>query len=224
MDGVPIGILSPVYVAPDYVHRRLAQVRPGCYITGHVPYSLCLSHVLQKDGWKVVTIVRDPRAVVSSYLPYILRSTKRDHPLKRDFEMLSPQERFHLVLHGGYLPVAKRHNRSLVEAYSSVLSWRKSQKAFVLRFEDLIGPHGGGSAPAQETVVRELADFLQVDFDDAARTQLTTLFDPSSSTFRFGQIHTWRDEFNEEHIQQLENLLGPLLDELGYVRSHVRKT
>ena len=86
-----------------------------------------------------------------------------------------------------------------------------------VRFEDLIGPRGGGSEARQaEAVTRILAHIGAQDAD--ARAAAKAIFNPGSWSFHKGQIGGWREIFSPRNIDMFDDLYGDVLDQFGYER------
>lgn len=84
----------------------------------------------------------------------------------------------------------------------------------VVRFEDLVGPGGGGSRHRQLTAVRRVAEFLDARTDVEALAE--SVFRRDAFTFRVGRGGRWREHFDADHIALFENRYGHLLDLYGY--------
>ncbi|MEU6180135.1 hypothetical protein [Streptomyces coeruleorubidus] len=74
-------------------------------------------------------------------------------------------------------------------------------------FEELIGPHGGGTGIAQQTAVARIADFLG-SHTASARTIAEQIFNPNSFTFHQGRTGTWREYFGPHHEELLQRNYG----------------
>ncbi len=113
---------------------------------------------------RTVCILRDPRDVAVSQLHYIKRLKK--HPIHEAFMGLpSDSERLMLCIRGGEL--GERRMLSLDERYRRFSGWAEDGGSVVVRFEDLVGPRGGGSEEAQVGAVRAVAEHVGVEADEA---------------------------------------------------------
>ena len=86
----------------------------------------------------------------------------------------------------------------------------------MVKFEDLVGTKGGGSAEAQRLAVERMARHLGVEVEEATMRAVEEGLFGVGRTFRKGQIGAWREEFSAEHERAVEEVLGSLLVELGY--------
>jgi hypothetical protein len=94
--------------------------------------------------------------------------------------------------------------------------WMRDDVALV-RFEDLIGVEGGGSAERQREVVADVYRFVGVDaeptlVDDVSRRS----FSADSPTFRKGAIGGWRAVFDDELTALVHDLAGEQIARFGY--------
>jgi hypothetical protein len=84
------------------------------------------------------------------------------------------------------------------------------------RFEDLVGPNGGGSATRQARATADLMSFLGI-CDRSQEEVARGLFDRESLSFFKGQIGGWREVFTAEHRRLAEKKFGDVLSHYGYV-------
>jgi hypothetical protein len=203
----------------DLVERTLRTVNRGQYMTAHFAALPRLVDVLSRLGYKTVVITRDPRDVVVSGAHYIARL--RRHRLHDRFvrELPRPEDRIMASIRGlpamdgdrGLGPVGRR-----IERYRG---WLRVPSAYVCRFEDLVGPHGGGSAEAQLREIEGIARHIDRPLDRAGLERVAaTVWSPGSSTFRKGAIGDWSNHFTEAHKSAFKEEAGHLLVELGYER------
>lgn len=216
-EKISVGVVSPQQVGRRWLERRLSRVPDGCFVTAHCLHTPGLAGLLREQGMRVVCIIRDPRDVTVSQMHYIKR--ERDHFAHDAFVALpSDHERLLFSIRGGEL--GGRELRSLGERYREFLGWEEDEGAVVVRFEDLIGPRGGGSAAAQRQAVERVAAHLGVAVDGAALRRVEERLFGEGKTFRKGQIGGWREEFSEEHARAAKEVAGSVLVELGYEAGH----
>jgi adenylylsulfate kinase len=92
--------------------------------------------------------------------------------------------------------------------------WLEMPNIIPIRFEDLVGPNGGGSFDAQfETILK-----LQLKLHAPGRPLdfMGRAFDKESPTFRKGQIGSYLEEFTEEHINLFKSLPQDFMEIYGY--------
>jgi hypothetical protein len=217
-DGaVAVGTLTPIYVAPETFGAWLAALAPGCYLLGHVMYSPALRPLLADLGYRHLFILRDPRAVIVSLLDFILdaRGMPRPHFLQSDFQTMSTRARLEFILNGGAAPRAGVTTQGVAAVYLALLEWASDPDCLMVRFEDLVGPRGGGSAERQRTAIERIITHLGHDVNQAADL-MTAVFDPDSRTFRAGQIDGWKSELDAANLAQLNAYCAPLCQAAGY--------
>jgi hypothetical protein len=89
----------------------------------------------------------------------------------------------------------------------------KHPNVLKIRFEDIVGPNGGGSAASQRDAVRGLAGFLgfTIEADDVA----AGLYG-GTRTFRAGRQGGWEQEFSDCHRRAFARHFGDVLALYGY--------
>lgn len=100
--------------------------------------------------------------------------------------------------------------------------WSRRPDAIVLKYEDLVGPEGGGTKQAQLEALSKLANALNIPLDS---TQLMYLADNiygkrgismPSTTFRQGKSGSWKTYFSSKHTKAFKKNLGHYQTTLGY--------
>jgi hypothetical protein len=162
---------------------------------------------------RVVCILRDPRDVAVSQMHY-LKQLKNHFAHEEYMALPSDRERLMVSIRGGEL--GGQGLQPLAERYGRFLGWERAGGAVMVRFEDLVGPEGGGSEEAQRLAVGRVAMHLGVPVEERTIGLVGECLFGAGRTFRKGQIGGWREEFTAEHEQALEEAAGPLLAELGY--------
>jgi hypothetical protein len=82
-------------------------------------------------------------------------------------------------------------------------------------FEELVGPHGGGSAQLQEQAMKRVIDFLGIT-DVKPEEVAGNLFNSDSFSFYRGQIGGWREAFTPDHRRLASARFGDVLPLYGY--------
>ncbi len=97
------------------------------------------------------------------------------------------------------------------------IPWTKTKGVYSLRFEDLVGPSGGGSLKRQIREIIKISHHIGYPIEDfrQAKKIADNLFG-GTTTFRQGQIGTWKKTFTEEHKKIFKEVAGQLLIDLGY--------
>jgi hypothetical protein len=214
----------------------LEAERPGRTDTTSIPYGRCLVvHRMSADRmspwfykeWasgsiQVLLSVRDPRDVLVSALDYLL--AKRDVALPfpglyilmdvvrqidgrgRQLDFL--MDEVCLPMLGPLHPIAVLRDMSYLALHPSCL---------VVRFEDLVGPQGGGSAERQTVAIQAVLDWSNIEGDP--RRLAERLFDPRVKVFNQGRVGRWREELSAAQVGRFEHRYGDVLRTYGYGRA-----
>jgi Sulfotransferase domain len=212
-EKVTVGVVSPQPIGRRWLTRRLSKVPDGGFVSAHCIYTPQLADLFRQQGMSTVCILRDPRDVAVSQMHYI-KQLENHFAHEGYMALSSDKERLLLAIRGGEL--GGRRLQSLDERYRQFLRWERDGGAAVAKFEDLVGTKGGGSAEAQRLAVERVAEHLGVEVDEATMRAVEEGLFGAGRTFRKGQIGGWREEFSAEHARAVEEVLGPLLVELGY--------
>jgi sulfotransferase 6B1 len=212
-EKVTIGVVSPQRIDRQWLERRLSRVADGYFVTAHCVYSPELASLFAGEQMRVVCILRDPRDVAVSQMHHIKQ--RKEHFAHDAFLKLpSDSERLLVSIRGGEL--GGRRLQSLDERYRQFLGWQDDNNAMMVKFEDLVGPRGGGSAETQRRTVERVAWHVGLEPDERMISTVEENIFGVSNTFRKGQIGGWREEFSAEHERAAREIAGPMLVELGY--------
>ena len=189
----------------------LRTVGPGQVIVAHLPFEPDYPGAMAATNTGALLLVRDPRDIVVSQAHYAV--TRPDHPFHEAFARCNTlEERIGVAIDGdeqtGLMSVAER-----LERYAG---WMDAV-AFVVRFEDLIGPNGGGDVERQQLAVQGMYRHLDVESDDALVERVCRqLFSGDSPTFRRGSIGGWRSQFDDDLRSRFDAAAGDQLIAYGY--------
>lgn len=216
--AVCVGTLTPVYADLPIFRQWLDAMAYRRYILGHVAWTPALAPLLADLHYHHLFIIRDPRAVVTSLISFILdsRGMSRSHFLQADFEAMSASQRLTFILEGGYAPLAGVNVRGFIEVYRSMFAWHKESACLFVRFEDLVGPQGGGTLERQKEVVKRIAEHLEQPFDERISASFQKVYSPTARTFRKGSIDGWKQSLDSKSIERLNEYCQPLCEEAGY--------
>lgn len=189
--------------------KMLGGLGPGQALFTHLPYKPRFEEAVAGCGARLVFLVRDPRDVAVSEVHYALsRPGIPGHQALRQQPDL--HSRLRLVIQGGdgLLPLAVRLAR--------FEGWLRADPLLV-RFEDLVGPEGGGTAEAQLETLQQIFSHLQTPVDGQELIDLRQrVFSEASPTFRRGRIGGWRDDFSPELRELFDREAAPVLSMFGY--------
>lgn len=188
----------------------VAKVRPGQVVTSHLRFRPEHPEVIARGGVRPIFLIRDPRDIVVSQVHYVSKRT--DHRLHAVFgELPDMRERLRLAIAGD----PERGVVSIGDRLDLFAGWLDA--ALVVRFEDLVGPDGGGDRDRQQTSLRSIFDFLRMDLDERALESISgRLFSTDSPTFRRGAIGGWRRLFDPELSSLFDTTVGDRIHPYGY--------
>jgi len=201
----------------EALHRALASIRKGQFLTTHWPAKDRLNEILNELDYRAIFMVRDPRDTVVSHAFYVTReaSTYLHHRYRNVFR--TTEERIMACINGFPSDEHGRGMHPLGHRLSEYLSWLDAPATYVCRFETLIGPAGGGSDDAQREEILSVAQHVDRELSPSRAAALArTIWSPRSFTFRKGRVGDWRNHFTKEHKAAFKEEAGRYLIDLGY--------
>jgi hypothetical protein len=203
----------------DRLERALAAVNKGQYLTAHFAALPRLTSLLEELEYKTILIMRDPRDVAVSSVFYLTRLER--HPLHARFnhELRDFDERLMASIKGLPAKEGTRGLASIARRIGRYQRWTEVPGVCPVRFEDVVGPSGGGSREAQARAIAAIAAHVDRPLSaDEVGVVAAKTWSQKSPTFRKGAIGDWRNHFGEEHKQVFKDIAGDQLVELGYER------
>ena len=216
-----IALLSNKAYSPLHEFDRLEDksfVLPtNVFTLVHAPYSQQKELNLAQQKSRRFFLYRDPRDQVVS-LTFFLKNmsvigmngihARLNIPLKMvEFDTLMLD--FITDAPWGYT------GKNIAQLYASFLPWLKVRDICPVKFENLIGPQGGGSAQAQLQEIRRISNWLGIRKSDQEIAHIARILF-GKFTFREGKIGSWKTYFTPEHKQAFKQVAGQLLIDLGY--------
>lgn len=213
INGYLLGVNSPVMVRKAPVNSILKKVKEGQFISGHVGYQQELLDEIIANGFTAIQVIRDPRAVLASFVPYIL--SDKNHFLNGLFSSLSYDDRYKAVLDG----VTENNLRqcSLQSCCEALDPWLNTNAVLVVKFEDIVGNQGGGSDEQQTKTLEHISNALDLDCESIPHVA-ESLFGPGRHTFRKGKIDSWKEEIPLSVLDRISSEMSATLDKWGYDR------
>jgi len=224
-------------LAPDYdkgaVHIPSVGVQPPQYIArgmkrggGHVykahwPYTRQSEQFFDQHTKANFFVIRDPRDMIVSMAFFV---HKGPDGLKMDvndliFDFIDGRQQH-------FVPWAVGINETypllyelgVTGFYKLYLPWMKARKFCTVKFENLIGSKGGGSDEAQLLEIKNIAKYLGLNLNDSQVKKVIDNLFGQSSTFREGQIGSWKKYFTVDMKAAFKKAPGAceLLIALGY--------
>jgi hypothetical protein len=87
-------------------------------------------------------------------------------------------------------------------------------KVCTVRYEDLVGPQGGGSRQAQVDAVDRVLRHIGSDRD--AEAVAGRVYNPQSWSFFQGRSGGWQERFSTRNLDRFREQYGDLLEQYGY--------
>lgn len=186
---------------------------------------------------KKIVNIRDLRDVCVSIVHQICKSPwpGMSKGARDDFKKMSFEEQLLFVINFDYDldDVAEFAPNSLQTSIQKVAEqaarYSLEQDCLVCKYENLVGPRGGGSEELQRDEIRRIADYLNLSISESLVSEIASSLygneiDPFSeekfahfqSTFKQGKVNNWKNFFKEEHKEAFKLRLGKTLVALGY--------
>ena len=195
--------------------HSMSRIRNGQFLTAHLGHTPGLTEILQQQGFVHLLMIRDPRDIVVSRAFYRSREEKLN--AHEDFAAMSDDDRLMAAITGLPATDARAELLPVGARFERHRAWLADPSVEIIRFEDLVGPEGGGSAERQHDAVRRVLTACRRDASDAAIALLSQkVFARHSATFRSGRIGGWREHLTSEHLAEFERLAPGALADLGY--------
>lgn len=210
--GIAVGLERPTLIHEVLLRQTLRVAPAGQTINAHCGYSPELHELLSEEGFRVLILLRDPRDILVSLVRYLSR---HDHPALKG---LSLEQQLLLAI-DGIPPIAEAavtplRQQNVAENCRSITAWSGLDGVLTLRFEDLVGPQGGGSEAAQQAALSALSGFLGCSEDRL--DGVTKKAFGGTRTFDQGRVGRWREAFTPKVTARFKAVVGEELVRLGY--------
>lgn len=196
------------------LERQLKKLRRGHFMGAHVVHERRVEDLVRDSGATMVTILRDPRAVVVSGANYVIDA---EHMPGRELALslfTTHEQLMTAMVRGHGEPGDELWFPDIGRRFAAYAAWLDSAVGVTVTFEDLVGARGGGSDERQLAMVSGLLEHL--GYRDIAPDELARqLFSEQAATFRKGTIDSWRDELPPELATEVEELCAPVMHRLG---------
>jgi hypothetical protein len=209
--GVEVGLDIAACARASWVIKALDRIPDGCFAGGHLPYSDSMLALANSRGVRAIHILRDPRDVLLSWAHYVPKTDW--HYGRAGLEGQSLEERVRKILHG------YQSGRFRIESFKNILNrsngWVGQDEVLTVRFEDLVGPKGGGNIEVQIDTITRIAEFT--DAGEINMDNLSGALFGGTKVFRKGAIGSWKDEFSSSLVKEVHDSLGDVIVRMGYV-------
>ncbi len=193
----------------------VSSIGRGSFLNTHFPAHADIFKIIDEKNIKVLFVIRDPRDIVLSHFKYVTKIDPTHHLHKLYSSMKNDDDRLLASITGidGVRP-------PIGVVLKEFEPWLYNERVFICRFEDLIGPDGGGSSESQCILISSIANYLGIQIDDSAVMKISDeTFSTRSSTFRKGKSGGWREVFKDIHIDAFKAVAGDELIRYGYEKS-----
>jgi hypothetical protein len=207
------------YLPGDWsqLERELRTVNRGQYATGHFPHDPALVELLGRLEFSTLVCLRDPRDIAVSAVNYVMAMDS--HDLHRRYAQVYStfDERLMATIVGFDANGYGRGQPDIGSRVGRYAGWLDEPGTCVVRYEELIGPAGGGTNDDQRVTVARIAEHVGRPLDEAGVERVRRrVWSTRSSTFAGGRTGGWRDRFQPEHIEAFKRVCGTQLIDLGY--------
>lgn len=188
----------------------LKAIDAGHYAHEHVVFDPRLGSIVHSSGIASLFIYRDPRDALVSALNWA-RNHRKPAPVATVLRGMTDEEALLTLISGepGLVPFA--------EYFDAFHGWKGWPSVLVLRFEDMIGPRGGGREEAQRLAFNHLAKHLGWNGDPRQlEYAIQSAYNPGAGTFHRGQIGTWKEYFTPAVTAAFNRHGAYLLEKWGY--------
>ena len=219
--------INEVDYTPDrawhYV-RFLVSLKGKSFIhKTHVPYFPEMEKALLQARMKSLFFVRDPRDAIVSLVFYMekMSGDRRDFMEINSsvYDILSLDEKIEALMTGSSC------TNYLDKYWKSLIGWSDSSCCQVARFEDIIGPCGGGTLEKQLEAINQICSYLNISLSYGEKMGIAfytnSYATPSIQNalglkYTQGQIGNWMLFFSESNKDLFKKLFGKELIKLGY--------
>jgi len=188
------------------------------------------SEALRKQYPKRILLVRDPRDVCLSWVRSLVSGQAdgvddniRDLPpeVKEHWRELGLNRQLEYVIRGQseQSKMAGVHPTLIcfpLSPYEVAERFVKEPGTLLCKFENLIGPAGGGDAKLQREEVKKILAFLEIQLSDEKLEKVLGELFGGTRTFNKGQIGRWKKAFTRKNKKLFIKRRSHLLDTFGY--------
>src|SRR5690349_9543397 len=176
------------------LERDLRTVNRGQYATGHFPHDRELVELLGRLEFASLVCLRDPRDIAVSAVNYVVAMDSHDLHRRYTHAYSTFDEQLMATILGFEANGYGRGQPDIGRRVGRYAAWLEEPSACVVRYEELIGPAGGGTDEDQRAVVARIAAHVGRPLDDDGVERVRArVWSSRSSTFAGGRTGGWRD-------------------------------
>ncbi len=214
-------IANPARIYCDTT-KALELLGPNQFCISHLEYKPKIKNAIAYNHISHLFIIRDLRDNICSMVDH--RINLRAHAYNPDWyyylsALSSDEDRLITAIEG---------RDRFLEPFASHLDygagWVDDPDTLVVRFEDLIGPSGGGEVDMQKRVIAQVAEFLGLTLANSEVDRLAaTLWGGNTRTMNRGQRGSWDSRFTPRVEERFWEIYGPYMECLGYRESSLAR-
>ena len=196
----------------DSFNRVLQKLYPDHFFMSHLRYSPALATCIKQYNFSKFIMIRDPRDRTVSLAHWIKKTMS---PTNAHIAAMPVSDIILGIINQSAF-VGK--NTNTYDNFRQILAWQEVPGFYMVRFENLVGPQGGGSLKAQHQEITKIAAHMNITLNQQSVEKIAAQLFGGTGTFRIGKIATWKDEFTPDHINAFRKKhdLMQLLIDLGY--------
>lgn len=214
---------TPTFYSGDPFPVKLAEADKGGKILRFAtPFNPNQLQLLMQKDYKLICIYRDPRDAFISLVVYL--RTFKGKGIRRDFFEVAPNfddlsfnEQLLSVM------VSKNKQGNYFSFYLTRHNWRTTPIAYGVKYENLVGSHGGGDDALQVQEIVNMAKHINLPITSNQAQEVASKIYHSSGKeiidgkeFTHGTIGSWKKFMHPVHKEIFKNRFGDLLIKLGY--------
>lgn len=199
------------HASPEDI-KLLTKLAFDGYWVSHLVYTPERAQLLAAADCAKFFIYRDPRDQLISFIFYT-RMRKNVWPQANDMTM---NELIFDLMTTSKAMTNDPPGFGIVGLYKNYLAWMNVPGMLSIRFEDLIGPDGGGNQQAQDRTIQQIAKHIGLKLSREQLEHVKKQLFGGTGTFRKGVIGQWKRYFTDEHKKVFKEVAGQLLIDLGY--------
>jgi hypothetical protein len=194
----------------EVLTQGLESIPDGHYVHAHLAFDAAFARQARAVGVPLVFVYRDPRAMVASQAYFLVERGEPSDLLPR-LGTRTLDAAYRLLIEGD------DETLDAQETFAAYRGWLTEPHVLPVRFEDLVGPRGGGSASAQLATVARIAQHIGWrGAIDELLSVAQRVFSPAAGTFRRGTIDGWRGDVTPEIAGGFPKFFVDLPREWGY--------
>lgn len=178
---------------------------------------------LLANKYKVIFLIRDPRDVVVSLLFYIDKGwAYGPYRTNSPYGILSFDDKLYELISGEHFGMSVP-----LDLMGRRMLWLYQDEDFVYtaRFENLVGPNGGGTLESQMNEITQIANHLGITLEEGVLSSIIdNLFGTADmekkGTFREGTINSWKKYYTDRHRLAFKKVFGKELIMLNYEKDN----